>query len=104
MNRARAHPIIAVQVVGDATLAMEAIQADPRVERVERNNGDRNNNGAMGSGGGSGELLVTLRDATMHHGFLIELLVARRIAIHSVAPQQLKLEDVFLRLTKGIVQ
>ena len=98
MARARAHPIIAVQVVGDPTLAIAAIEADPRVERVERNNdrtgGDRHN----------GELLVTLRDANMHHGFLIELLVAKQIAIHSVAPQQLKLEDVFLRLTKGIVQ
>ena len=95
MVRARAHPIIAVQVLGDATAAMHAMQEDARVERVERS-GDRNGN--------AGELLVTLCDATMHHGFLIELLVARRIVIHSVAPQQLKLEDVFLRLTKGIVQ
>jgi ABC-2 type transport system ATP-binding protein len=94
MTRARAHPIIAVQIVGDATAAIDVIQADPRVDRVEGNNGDRN----------GGQLLVTLHDANMHHGFLIELLVAKRIAIHSIAPQQLKLEDVFLRLTKGIVQ
>jgi hypothetical protein len=97
MARARAHPIIAVQVVGDATAATEIIQADARVDRVDRV--DRNNGNSAG-----GELLVTLRDATMHHAFLIELLVAKRIAIHSIAPQQLKLEDVFLRLTKGIVQ
>ena len=45
-----------------------------------------------------------LRDPNLHHGFLIELLVARHVTIHSLAPQQLKLEDVFLRLTKGIVQ
>ena len=37
-------------------------------------------------------------------GFLIERLVAAGIKVHSVAPHQLKLEDVFLRLTKGIVQ
>jgi hypothetical protein len=96
MARARAHPVIAVQVVGDATAAVQAIEEDARVERVERA-GDRN-------GTANPELLVTLRDATMHHGFLIELLVKRSIPIHSVAPQQLKLEDVFLRLTKGIVQ
>ena len=54
--------------------------------------------------GADGELLVTLRDPTLHHSFLIETLVARNFQLHSIAPQQLKLEDVFLRLTKGIVQ
>ena len=34
----------------------------------------------------------------------LERLVAEGIRVHSVAPHQLKLEDVFLRLTKGIVQ
>ncbi len=90
MARARAHPIIAVQVVGDATAAVAAIEEDARVERVERTQ--------------NGELLVTLCDPNLHHGFLIELLVGKHIPIHSIAPQQLKLEDVFLRLTKGIVQ
>jgi ABC-2 type transport system ATP-binding protein len=89
MVRARAHPLIAVQVVGDASPAIAALQGDHRIERVDSNNG---------------ELLVTLRDPQMHHAFLIETLVARHVRVHSVAPQQLKLEDVFLRLTKGIVQ
>ena len=47
---------------------------------------------------------ITLRDPTLHHSFLLETLLARQVKIHSVAPHQLKLEDVFLRLTKGIVQ
>ncbi|MEA2710024.1 MAG: type transport system ATP-binding protein [Phycisphaerales bacterium] len=98
MQRARVHPIIAVQIVGDATAAQAAMQQDPRVERVDRSNGNN------GNASPTGELLVTLRDTKMHHGFLIELLIARHIPIHSIAPQQLKLEDVFLRLTKGIVQ
>jgi hypothetical protein len=51
-----------------------------------------------------GELLVTLHDATLHHHFLIELLLTCGLRLHRVAPHQLKLEDVFLRLTKGIVQ
>ncbi|MEO6436070.1 MAG: ABC transporter ATP-binding protein [Tepidisphaeraceae bacterium] len=89
MERAQVHPVISVRVVGDARIATECLLADGRVERVNAING---------------ELLVTLRDATMHHGFVIELLVARKVTVHSVAPQQLKLEDVFLRLTKGIVQ
>jgi len=89
MIRARAHPIISVQVVEDGTAAAALLEKDARVERVERING---------------ELLVTLTDPNLHHHFLIELLVSRNIRLHSIAPQQLKLEDVFLRLTKGIVQ
>src|SRR5688572_25249088 len=42
MIRARVHPIIAVQIVGDATAALATIQQDPRVERVERNGSERN--------------------------------------------------------------
>jgi hypothetical protein len=96
MDRARVHPIISVRVVGDVRPATECLLADPRVERVDAVNGR--------AAEGLPELLVVLRDAAMHHGFLAELLVARQIAVHSIAPQQLKLEDVFLRLTKGIVQ
>jgi ABC-2 type transport system ATP-binding protein len=89
MTRARVHPVIAVQVVGDQGAALAALQGDARIEKIDSSNG---------------ELLVTLRDPHMHHAFLIETLVARNVLVHSVAPQQLKLEDVFLRLTKGIVQ
>src|SRR5439155_3498296 len=89
MTRARAHPVISVQIVGDHSDAADALERDARVEKVERHNG---------------ELLITLRDPKMHHAFLVEALVARNIPIHAVAPHQLKLEDVFLRLTKGIVQ
>jgi hypothetical protein len=53
---------------------------------------------------GTDELRVTLRDATMHHHFLMEKLIEAKVRLHSVAPHQMKLEDVFLRLTKGIVQ
>jgi ABC-2 type transport system ATP-binding protein len=89
MYRARAHPIISVQVVGDGAPAARVLESDARVQRVEQNNG---------------QLLVTLADPNQHHHFLVELLVSRNVQLHSVAPQQLKLEDVFLRLTKGIVQ
>jgi ABC-2 type transport system ATP-binding protein len=89
MARARAHPVIAVQVLDDSEGAAAVLRADPRVERVEARNG---------------QLLVTLRDPTQHHHFLVERLVSRNVRVHSVTPEQLKLEDVFLRLTKGIVQ
>ena len=89
MSRARAHPVICVKVVGDSGAAAALLRADSRVDRVERQNG---------------ELQVVLHDATLHHHFLIERLVAGGVQVDSVSPQQLKLEDVFLRLTKGIVQ
>jgi ABC-2 type transport system ATP-binding protein len=89
MARARAHPIISLQIVGSADLAVAVLERDGRVDRVERNNG---------------ELLVTLRDPNEHHHFILETLLQGSVRVHSIAPQQLKLEDVFLRLTKGIVQ
>ncbi len=87
--RARAHPVISIQVQGEHDRAALVLESDARVERVEKVNG---------------ELLVTLTDRQQHHHFLIELLVKSEVPLHSVAPQQLKLEDVFLRLTRGIVQ
>jgi len=38
------------------------------------------------------------------HPRLVERLVAAHVPVDSVHPEKLKLEDVFLRLTKGIVQ
>jgi ABC-2 type transport system ATP-binding protein len=87
--KARLRPQIAIQVVGDAQRGIDCLQADPRVENVTH---------------GPTALLVTLRDPELHHAFLIERLTAAGIPLHSVAPHEMKLEDVFLRLTQGIVQ
>jgi ABC-2 type transport system ATP-binding protein len=89
MARAKAHSIICVKIAGDSSPAIAVLRQDSRVQSVEHSNG---------------ELHVTLKDPQMHHHFLIERLVTSNIHIESVSPQQLKLEDVFLRLTKGIVQ
>ena len=89
MARARAQSVVSVQVVGELEKAIAVLKLDDRIADVEVN---------------GEELLVTLHDPTMHHHFIVERLVAANIRIHSVAPHQLKLEDVFLRLTKGIVQ
>ena len=87
--RARVQSVIHVQVVGDPKAAVALLSEDPRVARAEP---------------AGNQINVTLRDGVNHHGFLIERLVAQQITIHSVTPEQIKLEDVFLRLTKGIVQ
>jgi ABC-2 type transport system ATP-binding protein len=89
MAKARAQSVVSVQVVGELEKAIAVLKLDDRIADVEVN---------------GEELLVTLHDPTMHHHFIVERLVAANIRIHSVAPHQLKLEDVFLRLTKGIVQ
>ncbi len=87
--RARVHAVIHVQVVADQGLAARLLQEDPRIAKVEE---------------AGNQLLVTLQDPAMHHAFIVERLVSRGLAIHSVTPEQIKLEDVFLRLTKGMVQ
>jgi ABC-2 type transport system ATP-binding protein len=92
MARARAHPVISVTVVGEPELAVAALRSDPRIDRIDR------------PAGTNGRLLVTLHDPNLHHGFIVERLVAARIAVDSIHPEKLKLEDVFLRLTKGMVQ
>ncbi|MBX3358312.1 MAG: ABC transporter ATP-binding protein [Phycisphaeraceae bacterium] len=53
---------------------------------------------------GNGTLLIIElhADATSHHG-VIETLVASGCRISSFTPRQIKLEDAFLRLTKGRV-
>jgi ABC-2 type transport system ATP-binding protein len=89
MVQARAYPVISVQVVGESSGALMLLKSDPRVQEVELK---------------ETELLVTLHDPKLHHGFLVERLVHAGISIHSIKPHQLSLEDVFLRLTKGIVQ
>ncbi len=87
--RARANLVIALQVVGDSEPVAGLLRSDSRIERVDHDNGT---------------LMITLADAATHHHFMIEILLARGIRIQSIMPHQLKLEDVFLRLTKGLVQ
>jgi len=93
MVLARAHPVISIKLAPQAQhefeRAIAVLKTDSRVSGVE----------VLGS-----ELQVTLTDPRTHHFFLMERLVSANIPLDSVAPHQMKLEDVFLRLTKGIVQ
>lgn len=89
VDRARVHPIVVVRTHGPANGAAEMLKADARISAVE----------AVGD-----ELHVTLAANDLHHGFIAELLVGARVPIDSIQQQQIKLEDVFLRLTHGMVQ
>jgi len=87
MARARTQPMICVHVHAEHDRAHAVLSADPRVATADRH-GDA--------------LHVTLRDASSHHYFIAEVLVSHSIPVHSLTPEQIKLEDVFLRLTKGV--
>jgi ABC-2 type transport system ATP-binding protein len=100
MARARAHPVITVAVMGDAERAIGVLKADARVDRVEIAPPVPGASPAPGTT----PLAVVLYDPDAHHGFLAERLVAAGVPIDSIHPEKLKLEDVFLRLTKGMVQ
>jgi ABC-2 type transport system ATP-binding protein len=93
MAMARAHPVISIRLAPKAQHELEravaVLKTDERVDQVD----------VIGS-----ELQVTLTDPRVHHFFLMERMVGANIPLDSVAPHQMKLEDVFLRLTKGIVQ
>jgi ABC-2 type transport system ATP-binding protein len=95
--RARVRPIIAVDVAGPPEMARQALAADPRIAEVELVP-------AANGAAGVTRLMVSLRDPQVHHHFIIELLLRNDVRIHSIAPEQVRLEDVFLRLTRGVVQ
>ena len=56
MDRARAHPVITVEVVGPPEPAALALRDDPRVDKVEQR---------------GEQLFVTLHDPGLHHHFLV---------------------------------
>ena len=86
--RARLQSVVHLQVVGDFARAAVLLREDPRIAKVEET---------------GNQLILSMKDAHQHHSFVIDLLVANGISIHSITPEQIRLEDVFLRLTKRIV-
>jgi len=66
-----------------------ALERDARVARVTRENG---------------HLVVDLTPGEHGHHFLIEAVIAAGGRIAAFTPQQVKLEDAFLRLTTGALQ
>jgi ABC-2 type transport system ATP-binding protein len=69
--------------------AQALVSGDPRVATTSFENG---------------QLIVELVPDQQSHHFLLELLITSGVRIASFTPQQIKLEDAFLRLTKGALQ
>lgn len=87
--RARATTAVVIELVEHPELAADVLRRDPRIAKVELR---------------QQRLHVTAADPELHHHFMIPLLADANLLIHSIQPEQMKLEDVFLRLTTGAVQ
>ncbi len=82
------HSKVRVLVLGDEQKAVELLAALPQVEQVE----------VVGDA-----LSVTFREGETADGVIARTLVNGGVDVVSLQPEQLKLDDAFLKLTKGIV-
>jgi len=79
---------VRVKVLGDEGRAVQLLTALPQIQRVE----------TMGD-----YLAVTFREGETTDGLIARVLVNGGLDLISLQPEQLKLDDAFLKLTKGIV-
>ncbi len=77
-----------VKVVGDPARALEMLTVLPQIQQVEN----------MGE-----YLAVTFREGASTDGLIARTLVTGGVDLIYLQPEQLKLDDAFLQLTKGIV-
>jgi ABC-2 type transport system ATP-binding protein len=91
LNRVRGGERIAIRFEegSDPDAAAERLRSDERVAHVARDNG---------------QVIVDLTAGEHGHHFLLELLVSGGHRIAAFTPQPIKLEDAFLKLTKGALQ
>lgn len=80
---------IRLEPPSDPDAAAATLQGDSRVVSARRENGS---------------VVVELAPGDHGHHFLIELLVSSKHRIAAFTPQAVKLEDAFLKLTKGALQ
>ncbi|MCF7955037.1 MAG: ABC transporter ATP-binding protein [Phycisphaerae bacterium] len=79
---------VRVSVAADTDKACELLSALPQIKEVRRENS---------------HLAVTFAELENNDGLIAKTLVKGGLDIISIQPEQLKLDDAFLQLTKGIV-
>ena len=77
-----------VKVAGDPARVIELLTALPAIEEAQEVNG---------------EVLVSFHDGEGQDGLIARTLVQAGMDIVSLVPEQVRLDDAFLQLTKGIV-
>jgi len=82
------HSKVRVKVLGDEHRAVELLTALPQVQQVD----------VVGDC-----LSVTFREGETTDGIIARTLVNGGVDLVSLQPEQLKLDDAFLKLTKGVV-
>ncbi len=89
VRRARIGTTVHVVTPDDVEKARAALAALPNVAEVQLNDG---------------ALLVRLNTETSDFSFIAEALLAQRLRIQEIKPEEVNLETAFMRLTKGMVQ
>jgi ABC-type multidrug transport system ATPase subunit len=82
----------------------EALLRDARVSRVIEPSPDAPPQNGAGGAAPPSRLVIELTPGEHGHHFLIEALVASGARVASFAPETVKLEDAFLKLTTGALQ
>jgi ABC-2 type transport system ATP-binding protein len=93
---------VRVRVLGEGPRAMELLSVLPQIQSVEVMTSQPSSSGLAGEGPGS-TLLVTFKEGQMADGLIARTLVNGGVDLVYLQPEQLKLDDAFLQLTKGIV-
>jgi len=82
------HSRVRVEVAADVKKAQELLAAVPEVDRIQVVDE---------------QLVVTFREGCKPDGIIARTLVNGGLEVVAIQPEQLKLDEAFLRLTKGIV-
>ena len=93
---------VRVKVLGDESRALELLSALPQIQSVELIGAQPPTAGLTPEAGGS-TLLVTFKEGSNSDGLIARTLVNAGVDLVYLQPEQLKLDDAFLQLTKGIV-
>lgn len=87
--RAGERIVIALEPPSDLDGAARSLRGDPRVGSAQSENG---------------QVVVELTPGEHGHHFMLDILMRAGHRIAAFTPQQIKLEDAFLKLTKGALQ
>ena len=93
---------VRVKVLGDESRAVELLSALPQIQSVELI-GAQAPSAALTPEAGGSTLLVTFKEGSNSDGLIARTLVNAGVDLVYLQPEQLKLDDAILQLTKGIV-